>query len=146
MIGPGCTECHGQLRLSSPADTTCTEKDTFYKIAGTFADGDAYGFEVVDNKLKYIGQSGPCFLFNGASDVQVNKACTATYALYKNGSIVEHSTTPHTFLSPSKTSNISITAIMTLNQNDELDVYCKSDTAGTVLSVKTLNITLWGSV
>jgi len=140
------SESHGQLRLESPADTNLSETDTYYKVSGNFIDGDANGFEVVDNKLKYIRDSGICFLLNGVSDLQVNKACTITYSLFKNGVLVPGAQTPHTFVNPSKTSNISITAICKLDKNDELEVFAKSDEINTIISVHTLNDTLWGSI
>jgi hypothetical protein len=113
---------HGQLRLSEETDTTCTLANTYYKIAGTMHDGHAAGFQVVDNKLKYIGPSGMCFHFSGVCDLQVDKACNTVFSLYKNGELVTGAQTPHTFVSPSKTGTISITAIIEATQNDEYDV------------------------
>jgi len=144
MIGCGIGKLHGQLRLQSEADTDLTTAGQYYKISGTFADGHASGFTVTDNKLKYTGPSGVCFHFSGASDLQVSKACEIVYSLFRNGSAVLDAQTPHTFLNPSKTSNISITSIIMLNQNDELEIYAKSNAANTTMSVKNLNIVFWG--
>jgi hypothetical protein len=143
MIGPGNIKAGGQLRILNPANTICVLANEFYKIAGTFEDGETVGFTIAENKICWNGNNGIDFLFNGSSDVQVNKACTITYALFKNGILIPNVQTPHKFLSPSKTSNISITALVEINNNDEFDVYVKSDSAGTIVSVQTFNITLW---
>lgn len=144
MIGTGYNKMHGQLRLAAETPTVLTTAGQYYKVSGTFSDGHAKGFEVVNNKLKYTGPSGTCFHFTGVCDLQVDKACETVFSLYKNGQLVTGAQTPHTFVSPSKTGTISITAIVELAQNDELDVYAKSDTGITAMTVETLNIVLWG--
>jgi hypothetical protein len=135
---------HGQLRLSEYTDTVLTEADVYSKVSGTFIDGDCCNFEVVDNSLVSNCGDNSAFLFNGVSDLEVNKACTIHFALFKNGSLVERAETPHTFVTPSKTSNISITSIINLDKGDTLEVFCKSSEVNTTLSLKTLNVTLWG--
>jgi len=143
MIGPGEIRACGQLRIMAPTDTTCILADTYYKIGGNFEDGETIGFSIAENKIKWNGCNGIIFLFNGTSDVQVNKACTITYGLFRNGELITEAQTPHSFVSPSKTSNISITALIEANCNNEFDVYVKSDQANTIISVQTLNMTLW---
>ena len=140
MIGPGSNLAHGQLRLYEPTDTTLENSGVYQKISGTFIDGSAFSFAIINNKLKYLGPSR-CFLFNGCSDLEVDKSCEIIYGLYVNGVLVPEAQTPHDFPSPAKTTTISITALVDLNQNDELEVYAKSDNNNTVLSVKSLNIT-----
>lgn len=54
MIGPDYIKMHGQLRLSEETVTAVGDAEKYYKIAGTFIDGNAVGFEIVNNKLKYI--------------------------------------------------------------------------------------------
>lgn len=135
---------HGQLRLSAPADTALTTANTYVKIAGTMTDGNASGFTVTDNKLVYSGPTGVCFLFNGASDVSVDKACELTYGLIIDGVLQEASQTPHTFPASARTQTMSITAILALTNGDEIDVYVKSSVINTTVSVKNLNITFWG--
>jgi len=138
------TNDKGQLRLVEATNTTVIIPDVFHKIAGDFCDGNSYNFQIVDNKLKFLGSDGTVLLFTGVSDLQVNKACEIEYSLFKNSEIVVGAQTPHTFTSPAKTGTISITALIALNNGDELDVWVKSNTANTVFSVKTLNIVLWG--
>ena len=146
MIGLGRREnSRGQLRLSAAADSAIAEINTYQKVSGIFTDGHCCDFSVEDSKLMYSGANNKCFLFTGTSEVKVNKPCSIFYALYKNGQLVDTAQTPHVFLASAKTESISITSLVTLNKNDYLEVFCKSDTAGTVLSVQTLNITLWGN-
>jgi hypothetical protein len=144
MIGPGHNHQHGQRRLESPASTLLVTPGTYYPINGTFIDGDALGFAIVGNKLKYIGSSGVVFHLSGVSDIFVDKACQISYALYVNGFLVPSAQTPHDFPASSKIATISITAIVKLNQDDELEVYAKSDTANTTINVTNLNIVFWG--
>lgn len=144
IIGTGYIKMHGQLRLQSETPTVLTNANEYYKVAGTFGDGHSLGFEVTNNKLKYIGPSSVCFQFTGVCDLQVDKACSTVFSLYINGELVTAAQTPHTFVSPSKTGTIAIVAIIELTQDDELEVYAKSDTALTTMTVETLNIVCWG--
>lgn len=143
MIGPGRYDAHGQHRLMEKTSTTITNKDTYVKVLGNFEDGETKGFEFIANKLCWQGSSGTVFLFNGSSDLEVNKACTISYGLFLNGVLVEEAQTPHSFVSPSKTSNISITALVRLQQDDEIEVFVKSSEDNTIVTVHTLAITLW---
>jgi hypothetical protein len=144
MIGPGYRHFHGQRRLESPATTLLATPGQYYKILGTFIDGDANGFVISDNKLKYIGQSGTCFHFTGVSDLSVDKASQIIFSLYVNGLLYVGAQTPHDFPASAKVATISITSIVKLNQDDELEVYAKSDTANTTIAVSNLNIVFWG--
>ncbi len=51
---------------------------------------------------------------------------------------------PHTFTAPSKTSNISINKIITLNNGDYLEAWSKCDTGSVTLTIKSLAISCWG--
>jgi hypothetical protein len=144
MIGPGYKQFYGQLELQAASNTTLTNAGQYYKIAGTFADGFALGFRVASNTLIYTGPSGVVFLFNGESELQVDKACRTYYALFLNGLEVPGANTPHDFVSPAKTASIGITHLVSLNQNDVIEVYAKSDAATTILHAETLTITFWG--
>ena len=135
----------GQLRLTVTATTTTGTAGDYTKILGTFANGSSKNFTVSGNKLIYNGPSGQDFLFSGASDVEVDKACILTYGLYVNDALVAGAETPHTFVAASKISNISITAIVTLNHGDEIDVYVKSSVDTTVVDPTTLIITFLGT-
>jgi hypothetical protein len=137
---------HGFTYLSSETTTLCTLADTFYKIGGTWASGSHTYFEYSGNgKTTYKDGTGIHFLLNGVSDVSSDKNCTICYALYKNGELVEDAQTPHTFEHAHQITNISITsALETLNYDDYLEVYCKSNVAATTLTHKTLQLTFWG--
>ena len=132
------------MRLSEATNTTLATAEEYTKISGTFIDGNHRGFEVENNSLVYKGPSAVCFHFSGASDVKSNKACEMTYALYKNSELVESAQTPHTFPAAARISTISITDIVELNQDDVLEIYAKSDTENTVISVLNLVIVAWG--
>ena len=144
MIGPGSSPSRGQLTLNTPADAVMAVAGTYYKISGDFSDGYACGFRVEDEKLIYTGPSGVCFLLNGVSDVAVDKACEMTYGLHINGILQADAQTPHTFPASARTQTLAITGLLRLNQNDEIDVYAKSNQANTTANVRNLRVTLWG--
>lgn len=145
MIGNGLKlHGRGQLRLTAPADTDTTTTNTYVKIVGTFDDGLANDFTIVGNKLKWNGNDGTVFLVNGSSDLSVDKTCKTHYGLFKNGVLIPGAETPHDFPASLKVSSISITGIVSLDKNDEIDVHVKSDTLNTKISVSTLRVTFWG--
>jgi hypothetical protein len=85
------------------------------------------------------------FLVNGVSDLEVNKACSITYGLAINGSVIPHETTLHTFSVQSKMSNISITALAEISENDTIEIWCKGDgTAGIEVCIPKLDVTFFG--
>jgi hypothetical protein len=143
VIGNGVAKTYGQFRLSEAVNIVCEIAETFYKIDGEFANGQACAFAIENNKLVYKGASGRCFLLNGVSDLAVNKACEVAYVMYLNGVAVLSTTTPHTFTAAAKTSNISVTGIVVLNKGDTVETYVKTNDNDITVSVKTLAVTLW---
>jgi len=133
----------GQMRLTAETTLVFAAADTYQKVEGVWLDGHLNKFET-DNlgTLTYIGPD-TFALMNGVSDLQVNKACEVTYALFKNGVLVEGAETPHTFTATSKTSNISITRICEINTGDELEVYAKCDDGTATALIKSLTVTVW---
>lgn len=137
----------GFQQLSAPTTTTCTVADTYYKIGGTWVDGASSMDFTLDGsgRLTYNGKSGVTFLFNGVSDLSVSfGGSQTTYALYLNGALVPAAQTPIDFNVLNSIGNISITAFITLNQGDYIEIWCKNDNAGTVVTHNTLAITLLG--
>jgi len=143
MIGPGREILYGRLRLQSQTDVVCTNAGQYYVIDGTFLDGISKGFSKGNNKLIYNGPSGAVYNFTGASDVRTDQASLLTYGLFINDELVDGAETPHRFIDADKTSNMSITDIVRLNQGDEIEVRCKTDTAGAGYRVRTLGIVFW---
>lgn len=84
------------------------------------------GFEITDGKLVKIDYPG-VFVVNGVSDLHVSKACDIRYGLGLNGTVIEHETTPHTFVNPVQVANISITALASLSVGDEIEIYVLGD-------------------
>lgn len=134
----------GQAVLTVPTQQIFAAPDTYQKIVGVFTDlGTNHKFilEANGGKLTYQGKSNTPVLFNGVSDLSVNKACTVTYALFLNGALVPRAETPHTFTAAAKTEGISITGLPPLNNGDELEIYVKCDDATVVLDVVNLQTT-----
>ena len=128
-------------RVTATDTTVLTDAGTYYQVEGTFSNGDCVGFTVdAEGTITY---SGPprVFQFVGFSDLEVDKACTITYALELNSVIDTATTTPHTFTAASKIDNIGITRVVSLSTGDVLKVKAKSDTAATTMTASTLYLT-----
>ena len=130
----------GQLHLTAPAVMTCTLADTYYQAVGIYEDGLSLGITTApDGTMTYTGYGNVMHLV-GVSDLSVDRACTITYSLFRNDEIVPGAQTPHGFVSPSKTANISITALMEACATCHLDVRIKSSVAGTVVDIENLSV------
>lgn len=136
---------HGYINLITPQPITLVTAGQYYKIPGTYSIFDHANFTADATGVLTHNDVKGAYSLNGASDLQVNKSCIITYSLYKNGSIVPGAETPHTFAASSKISNISITAIVHLIKDDEIEVYAKTDIANTLLTLSTLRVTLFGA-
>lgn len=136
--------CH---HLSSSEVTTCTDADTYYKIGGSWSDGNGSNNGFVfdgSGKITYVGESGSFMLFNGTSDLKANKVCQVTYALYKNGSLLDNNETPTSFAHANAIRNISLSNIIPVNKGDYFEIYVKSDTASTDVTSNSLMLTFLG--
>lgn len=137
----------GQMAIATGTTLTYGADDTYEKVVGAWSDGclNYFTLDDVNDRLIYNGPSGVCFLFVGTSDLSISSApSTIHYALYINDSLVPGAETPHTFTAPSKTSNISINKIITLNNGDYLEVWSKCDTGGYTITIGSLSICCWG--
>lgn len=133
----------GQMQITPDTTLSFAAADTYEKVVGVWTDSCLFKFTFNPNgTLTYVGPD-TCFLLNGVSDLQVNKQCEITYALYINGALVEGAETPHTFTSAAKTSNIGITRILTLETGDTIEVYAKCNDDTVIATFKSLSVTLW---
>lgn len=135
---------HGFIALATPAALNILVADQHYKIPGVFSEIDHANFTAESTgKLTHNDVIGT-YTLNGTSDVQVSKACTLTYSLFKNGVLVSGAESPHTFVSSNKIGTLSIAAIIHLVKGDYLEVYAKSDVA-VLVTPSTLHVTLYGA-
>jgi len=119
---------------------------TYYSLESADLDSDNLkDFTFSDGVFTYTGASGKKFLFNGAANISVDKACELTFGLYINTTLVTGGTTPVDITSQNKKANIGIATIVTLNNGDEVRVKAKSDTATTELVVGGINTVLWAN-
>jgi len=145
MLNPKTSVSRGQMAISTPTNTVTGTADTYVQMAGTFTDSMLNNWSLnADGTLTFNGNDGSTFLFNGVSDLEVDKACTITYGLYKNGVLVTGAETPHTFAAASKIDNVSITRIIQLDKGDYLNVFVKSSATDTTATINTLFLTFWG--
>ena len=140
----GVSVDRGEMHITTEQTPTLATADQYYKLTG-FSGANLNNFVVSDNKITFNGTE-KVFHINGVSDIQVNKTCTLTYAVYVNGVINPHEITPHTFTSASKTVNISIVALATLSPNDYIEIWAKSTASNTELVISKLDVVLWGDV
>lgn len=137
----------GQSRLTAEADTILTNANQYYHILGVYSDGNALGFTtLVDGKITFNGHDGTAFIMNGVSDLAVDKNCKLSYGLYKNGVLIPGAESPHDFEHANQTILLAINFLITLNKNDYLEVYAKSDIAATTLTVTSLVTTYMGTI
>lgn len=135
----------GQLKLTAGSPVLLAVIDNYYKVAGTYGDGECHCFELdATGRLTYRGENACTFLFVGTSDVLADKTCTIHYGLYLNGEVISGEETPATFEHANSYKNISINRIVTLNPNDYVEVHAKSDTTNTTITPSTLALTFWG--
>jgi hypothetical protein len=140
--------CNSKAEMSRTANgpVSLTLADTYYKVAGTYVGSGLIRFTVSAAGVATYAGPGECFILVGTSDLSVNKACETHYALYVNGALAPGvSETPHTFLAQNKITSVAIVGLVPLSTGDTLEVYAKSDTAGTDLDPATLKIVLFGS-
>ena len=136
----------GQMHIAADTAIEFAHINTYEKVIGVWTDGCANNFTVdaVNSRLIYTGTYSKCALMNGVSDIRVNKACELTYALYKNGNLVTGAITPHTFTAAARTSTISITSLLNIENGDYFEVWAKTDTTGVILTIHSLKILFWG--
>lgn len=136
----------GQMTLATGTTLTYGADDTYEKVVGNWSDGTLNYFTVddVNDRLIYNGPSGVNFFFVGVSDIAISAADIIHYALFINGNLVPGAETPHSFDSPAKTTNISITRIFSLNHGDYLEVWSKCVNSGRTITIGSLAICCWG--
>jgi len=130
--------------LPGTYDTEIINAGEWYKVSGAFEGYEPINFSISEDGIAIYTGIKEVLSVTGVSDIQTDKASTIEFGLFLNGELIPGATTPHTFSAPSKTENISITGLIELVLNDEVDVYCKSSVPIT-LTVNTLRVTFWGN-
>jgi len=134
----------GQLYLTAPTITSLTTANTYIPVSGNFTDGNIKNFVLrSDGRIEYIGY-GNDILIVGVADIAVDKNCTITFSMFRNGVYVAGADTPHVFSGVAKTETISITRIIYVQHGDTFQAFCKSSEATTDLNVLGLSVTFWG--
>ena len=133
----------GAMYLTAEATTVCVNKDTDYKITGTFVDGNNKGFDIDTlGKIIFTGETGTIGILTGISDLSADKVCEINYTLYKNGLVVPNATTPCSINNPNKAKAIAITRPCNLTKDDYLEIFVQSDTDNTTVKHFSLMITI----
>ena len=143
-LNPRTKVSRWQVLMSTPTDTVLTTAWTYYVVEWIFGDSCLRDFTMtVAWVLTYTGNCVKHFLFNWTSDLLVDKPCQLTYSMFKNWLLVAWTETLHTFAAAAKTSNISITRIVAVEPWDYFQMYAKSWTDNTTISVNSLFVTMF---
>ncbi len=134
----------GDMYNTAPVAATLTDADTWYELSSASLIGaNLSNFTFSNGEFTYTKATPTTFLFNGAANVAVDKACELTLGLYVNETLVTGGTTPVDIEAQNKKANVGISRIITLENGDKVTVRAKSDTATTGLTVAGINTTLW---
>jgi len=133
----------GAEYLLSDTTVLCDSANVYRKIVGRFRDGVTNNFRIDSlGSITFVGLNATNSIMTGVSDLSPDKACRLTYVLYLNGVIVPTAGTPIDFVNPNKTKGISISrGIYNMRYGDYYEVWVKSDTDNTTVTVYTLMLT-----
>jgi len=131
------------MYISTPEITELVTAEQYYDVAGTFTAVGIKNFTVSESGLVTYAGPNVCFLINGNSDIEVNKACRITYSIKFNGVVQTFPTTPHDFAASSKIGGIGTTRVVELTAGDTLQISAKSSVANTDMTANTLFLTFW---
>lgn len=136
---------HAAYYWSTPAATTITTANTFYKVAGTTTSmhGAGGGFTHTDNKLVYTGATEQGFMVHGSFSFACNtNNQTLEFRLAKNGTPVAASSITLTIGTGTDRRVASIAWYGELATTDYLELFVTNQTSsGTTVTVQSGTIT-----
>ncbi len=134
----------GNMYNTAPISASLSVIGTWYSLESELLSGaNLTEFTFSNGVFTYIGDDNKTIMFNGAANVETDKACELTFGLFVNTTLVTGGTTPVDIASQNKKANIGIATIVILNNGDEIRVKAKSDTITTELTVAGINTVLW---
>jgi len=128
----------GESMLSTGNIVTATNAEQYYKIGGVWDETPLNtGWVATTNNHLTANVSGR-YLYIGRALVSVNKPCTITLALYKNGELFM--STDYGFANSSVFATIVNTDIMFVDKDNVFELYVKSSATLTDIEVKSIGI------
>jgi hypothetical protein len=144
----GITNTSVAAGLSMEANATATVISTTgvaVKVAGTTtASAINQKFSHADNKLTYTGALPRVFKVTAILTVTGPNNAQLTACVYKTGAEVSGSCSTVTANGVGKAENIQAQAIVSLSQNDYIEIWIANDTNDTDLTVDALNVIIDG--
>ena len=131
--------------VSTPADTTITTAGTYYPIQGTFTNEvNQFGAATVNVPgIKYTGSETKTFEIDLHAQVSADTLNTdVTLAVYKNGSLAAGSEITGRCRDAASPYSMSSTVVLSLAENDEVQLMVTSDDDGDVLTFNNLQTTI----
>lgn len=143
-------ECRGVINsanissfnmLNNATETTITTIDTPVKVSGTTSEGSlVQRFTHTSNRLTFVGAISREFLVTStASIVGGNNKVIGLYVA-KNGSVLTDSEIYATTNAAGKAESISVQAIVTLEENDYIEMFVENTTDTSNVTVEFLNV------
>ncbi len=126
-----------EVHNSASFSFSFTDADTYYLLdnANLYL-GTSKNFSFSNGIIQYDSTHKARINLDGAADIEASdKHSTITLAIFKNESVVSDEITPTDFTSLDRLKNVSITAIMDINEGDQLSVRAKSNEASNSLNV-----------
>lgn len=136
---PTATTPHGGCYVSTPAATTVTVAGTFYVLAGTTTALDLDLFtHSSPGRITYTGTTTRTFFVTASASVvsSANNILIST-RIAKNGTTIAASEMQFYKTTAADTKIVSSQTIVSLAQNDYLEMYITCDSAGATVTANT---------
>lgn len=143
MIGNGAIpSVIGEMFIKHPGiDITLTLADTWYPISG-IEKGVEKEMTVNETTGVFTMKQDGAYKFDGVASITPNLGVLIHFAMFKNSAEVEKIETALDFQNNQDLNTFSGTGIVELVKDDEITVSALANSAGKILSVEHLNISL----
>lgn len=129
-------KCGAYAALTAPANTTVTSLGVYYPIIGTFSNTPAELFSgTADPSIRYDGTLTQYFEVDWHATISSNhSACTVTIGIKKSGNLQTTSVMSTLCKSAGELYSVSGTVIVSLAQNDTIQLVVTADGDGDVIT------------
>ncbi|MDX1365474.1 MAG: hypothetical protein R3243_14785 [Arenibacter latericius] len=134
------------IDLDGVGTLTIADADTWVELNPVGANfqisANAKGFyrDILESEVVFDGLTKTNAIFSGSTDLKCSANTTIKFALVKSDDVLNPiAVSEHTFDAANKVENFSINKNIELNYDDRLNLYAQSASAGTVLTIYSLN-------
>lgn len=119
---------YGQIYISSAIATSIAVAGTYQKAAGTTTIGDYSGMDMpVTGRLRHTGTVSKPFMVHANLSVTVSSDAKVTLALAKNGVVDANTAVEHEIAAASDPVAFGLNDIVSLDENDYVEVWATAD-------------------